>query len=99
MREQAYALKRVGDMRTIRQRSRWSDASTSVSYQWCTSTVDALLMELPERRPDELSSRQGKVALKRWLLEVTQGRLFSEGEARGERVYLDPLFLQATGAK
>ena len=56
-------------------------------------------MELPERRPDELSSRQGKVALKRWLLEVTQGRLFSEGEARVERVYLDPLFLQATGAK
>ncbi len=61
--------------------------------------VDALLMALPERRPDELSSRQGKLAIKRWLLKTTQERLFSEGEARVERIYLDPLFLQPTGAK
>ena len=61
--------------------------------------VDALLMVLPERDPAELRTGNGKLALKRWLLETTQRRLFPDGEARVERVFLDPLFLQATGAK
>lgn len=61
--------------------------------------VDALLTALPEHRPEELRTRQGKLALKRWLLATTQRELFPEDEARVERIYLDPLFLQVTGAK
>jgi len=55
---------------------------------------DALFTHLPERTHADLETREGKLALKRWLLKTTQEQLFPDESARVERVYLDPLYLQ-----
>lgn len=81
------------------RKGRELESATPLLEERMPYLVDALLMVLPERNREELRTRRGKLALKRWLLDTTQQRLFPEGEARVEGVYLDPLFLQATGAK
>ena len=60
--------------------------------------VDALLMRLARWTPDELRTREGKLRLKRWLRGVAQEQLFEGDEARITRIFLDPMFLQLTGA-
>lgn len=58
--------------------------------------VDALLSRLPELSAKELGTRQGKLALKRFLSRVTQEQIFPQGEGRVQKIWLDRVLLQPT---
>jgi flagellar basal body-associated protein FliL len=55
---------------------------------------NALLIELSEFDVTGLETREGKLALKRWLKDLTQSIIFPKEEARIENVWIEPFFLQ-----
>ena len=74
------------------------EAAAPLVEQRMPYLVDALLVKLTRWSADDLRTRQGKLRLKRWLRELAQAELFVDGQARVTKVYLDPFFLQVTGA-